>query len=174
MRRIIGTCVVALVLPGALQAQEPLELPEYTPEQRWERNSTLTWVAFAANIRHAKDMGQSIDEFGQWWADLFDDSWGDPGSYGPVRVMRGMHRNWVSWHGGEVEVVELSDDVATARFNRTGYLEVFGEDGMLYGVSVEEFERVNELFARGIADHHGLEYEQSIDGDHVVMTFRRP
>ena len=33
MRRIIGTCVVALVLPGALQAQEPLELPEYTPEQ---------------------------------------------------------------------------------------------------------------------------------------------
>lgn len=165
--------VVALLIPTAGLAQEQAELPEYTAEQRWERTSQLFMVAVVAAIRHAKDSGQSVEEFGRWWTDLFDDSWGQPESAGPGQVLLGMRRNWLSFHGGEVEVLELGDGVASARFNREPYLDVFGDDGVLYGVTVEEFELVNSLFGRGIGDYHALVYEDSISDDGWVMTFRR-
>lgn len=165
--------ILALLVPTALTAQEP-ELPQYTPDQRWERISTLSYVSIVASIRHAKEMGQSVEEFAHWWADLFDDSWGEPGSYGPAQVMRGMRRNWLSFHKGEVDVLEMTDDVARARFSRAPYLEYFGDDGTSYGVTVEEYEMLNDIFAAAIADYHGLVYEGQINDDGWVMTFRRP
>lgn len=165
--------VLALMVPTALTAQQP-DLPHYTPDQRWDRISSLANSSIVASIRYAKEMGQSVEEFGEWWADLFDDSWGEPGSYGPAQVMRGMRRNWLSFHSGKVEVLELTDDMARARFNRASYLEYFGEDGVSYGVTVDEYEMVFDIFNRRIADYHGLVYEGQIDDDGWVMSFRRP
>jgi hypothetical protein len=166
--------LLALLIAGPAMAQETPVFPDYTPEQRWQRASALGMVAMAAAVRHAKDTGQSVEQFGDWWVDLFDDSWGEPGSYGPAEVLRGMRRNWLSFYGGQVEVVEASDDVATGRFNRAPMTAVFGDDRLLYGISLEEFEQINSMFYRGIAEYHGLVAEERREGDDVVVTFRRP
>jgi hypothetical protein len=50
---------------------------------------------------------------------------------------------------------------------------VFGDDEVLYGVSLEEFEQINSMLYRGIAEYHGLVAEERREGDDVVVTFRR-
>lgn len=165
--------VFAMLLPTSAFAQDTSTFPDYTQEQRWARASQLGMVAMAAAVRHAKDMGQSIDEFGVWWGDLFDDSWGEPGSYSPVQVLRGMRRNWLSFYGGEVEIIAASDQAAGGRFNRAPLTRAFGDDGVLYGVTLEEFDRINTLFYEAIANYHGLAFEERREGDDTVLTFRQ-
>jgi hypothetical protein len=169
---LMAVVLLLFALPTVAHAQQENQFPDYTDTERWDRASRLGVVSMAAAIRHAKDMDQPLDDFGRWWVDLFDDGWGEAGSYGPVQVMRGMRRNWLSFHGGEVEILESSDDEVTASFNRV-YLDIFGSDRTLYGVSVEEYERVFSLFNQGIADYHGLQYDDRIEGQDWIVTFRR-
>lgn len=165
--------ILALLTPFGLTAQEPAEIADYTDDQRWERSSTLSVVLIASWIGYAKEQGQSIDAFADWWSDHFASGWGEPGSYGPAAVFRGMRWNWLAFHGGTVEVLEYSDSVASGRFNRP-YRAVFGDDGVLYGATIEEFETLFATFNEGVAERHGLVLEQEVDEDGWVMTFRRP
>ena len=165
--------ILALLIPLGLTAQEPAELADYTDDQRWERSSNLSVVIIASWIGYAKEQGQSVDAFADWWADHFAATWGEPGSYGPADVFRGMRRNWLAFNGGTVEVLEYSDSVASGRFNRP-YRAVFGEDGMLLGATIDDFEMVFARFNEGVADRHGLELEQKLADDSWVMTFRQP
>lgn len=173
MRSTLLILILALLTPLGLTAQEAPELADYTDDQRWERSSTLSVVMIASWIGYAKEQGQSVDAFADWWTDRFASTWGEPGSYGPAEVFRGMRRNWLAFKGGTVEVLEFSDSVASGRFNRP-YRSVFGDDGALLGATVDDFETVFATFNEGLADRHGLELEQEIGEDGWMMTFRRP
>jgi hypothetical protein len=104
--------------------------------------------------------------------DLFVPSWGQPGSYGPFEVMRGMRRNFMSWPGTEIEVLNQTETAVTARMNRP-WTPYFGAAGTWYGITLEEFERVNSMFMQRVADHHGLAFEERRDGESWVLTFSR-
>lgn len=164
--------VVLLSFPATALAQERTEFPDYTDQQLWARASLLGVISITASIRHAKDTGQSVEEFAHWWADLFDDGWGEPGSGTPVSVMRGMRRNWLTFPDARVEIMEASDDKAVARVNRP-YAGAFGDNGMLYGVSLAEFEQVFSIFNHDVAEYLGLRYEERREGDDLIWTFMR-
>ena len=89
-----------------------------------------------------------------------------------MRVMRGMHGNWMSWPNAKVEVVETSDRSVTARFSRP-YASHFGDDGMLYDCSIKEFERVMELVQQEIADYLDLRHERHQDDDWITVTLTK-
>lgn len=146
--------------------------PEYTVEQRWSRMGLLGSLGMVAAIAYARQNGASIEEFGRWWGDLFAPTWGQAGSYTPFQVMRGMHRNFMSWPDTEFEIVRQDENSVTARMNRP-WVPYFGADETWYGVRLTEFERVNTLFMQAIARYHGLEFRERRDGDWWVLTFAR-
>jgi hypothetical protein len=165
------TLVVATLVAQPAVAQTP-QWPDYTQEQRWSRMAQLGTLGVVAAMAYAKEQGASLEEFGRWWGDLFAPSWGQAGTYGPVEVMRGMRRNFLSWPTMEVEVLSQTETSVTARVNRP-WAAYFGDSGSWYGVSLEEYERVNSMFMRRIADYHGLTFEERRDGDGLVLTFSR-
>lgn len=171
MRGVI--LLLAVLVPAALTGQAPT-FPDYTDAERWQRCTTLGTVNVAAALAYAKDRGDTVEEFAAWYTDLFDDGWGEPGSYDPVRVMRAMRMNWLGNHGAEFEILEANDEVAQGRMDWTPVIRIFGDDEALYGVTLDEFQRLFSVFGHGIAEYHGLEYDQSVEGADWIMVFRRP
>lgn len=156
---------------GATSGQQAA-WPEYSDEQRWSRLGVLSTVGTVAAIAYATQHGATIESFGRWWGDLFAPGWGQPGSYGPLQVMRGMRRNLLAWPGSEFEILSQDENSVTARANRP-WVAYFGDDRLWYGVTVDEFERLNAIFMRRIAEYHGLEFREQRDGDWWVLTFAR-
>jgi hypothetical protein len=83
-----------------------------------------------------------------------------------------MRRNFLSWPGMEVEVLSQTETSVTARVNRP-WIAYFGDTGTWYGVTLEEFERLNSMFMGRIANYHGLAFEERRDGERLVLTFSR-
>jgi hypothetical protein len=154
-------------------AQTTPQWPEYTNQQRWDRMGSLGTLGTVAALAYAKSSGTTVAEFGRWWGDLFAPSWGQPGTYGPVEVMRGMRRNLLSWPGAEFEILSQTERAVSGRVNRH-WAAYFGDTGTWYGVTLEEFERLNSMFMRRIAEYHGLRYEERREGEHLVLTYSRP
>lgn len=172
MRRLaLVTLAVAALLPRPSAAQTT-EWPEYSAEQRWSRMGRLGTLGVVAAIAYAKAQNTDLEEFGKWWGDLFAPSWGQPESYTPAQVVMGMRRNFLAWPDGTFEILGETETAVTARFNRP-WTAYFGESGTWYGVSLEEYERINSMFYRRIADYHGLAYEERREGDSWVITYSR-
>ena len=92
MRTIIILTILmstTLVAPIVAQQQATQDLPTYTTEQRWERASRLLTVTWAVGIAHAKSIGQSVEEYGEFLAKLASPGWGEPGS-GSLEIIRGI------------------------------------------------------------------------------------
>jgi hypothetical protein len=166
-----------LVLAMAMLAAKPAagqtsQWPVHTEEQRWTRMAQMGTLGMVAAMAYAKDRGATLEEFGRWWGDFFAPSWGQPGSYGPFEVMRGMRRNFLSWPGMEVEVLSQSEAAVTARVNRP-WTPYFGATGTWYGVTLEDYDRLSSMFMQRIADYHGLAFEERRDGEWQILTFSR-
>jgi hypothetical protein len=171
LRPVLLVLAVATLVAQPSAAQTP-QWPDYTEEQRWNRMAQMGTLGVVAAMAYAKERGASLEESGRWWGDLFAPSWGQPGSYGPLEVMRGMRRNFLSWPGMEVEVLSQTETSVTARVNRP-WIAYFGDTGTWYGVTLEEFERLNSMFMGRIANYHGLAFEERRDGERLVLTFSR-
>jgi hypothetical protein len=171
LRPAILVLAMAMLAAGQAAAQTP-QWPVYTEEQRWTRMAQQGTLGVVAAMAYAKEKGATLEEFGRWWGDMFVPSWGQPGSYGPFEVMRGMRRNVMSWPGMEVEVLSQTETAVTARMNRP-WTAYFGDSGTWYGITLEEFERLNSMFMQRVADYHGLAFEERRDGESWVLTFSR-
>jgi hypothetical protein len=174
MHKAVLLAVAAVVLVAAPSAAQTLDppWPDFTEEQRWERMGVLGTLGTVAAMAYAKDQGTTVEEFGRWWGDLFAPSWGQPGAYGPFEVMRGMRRNFLAWPGLEFEILSEGESAVSARVNRP-WAAYFGESGTWYGVTLDEFETLNSTFMRRIGEYHGLAFEESRDGDRMVVTYSR-
>jgi hypothetical protein len=166
---LIALVGLALGSPLTSQQQADTELPNYTPEQRWERaSSQLTWSIVAA-IAYAKSMGQSAEQLGEYYAKLFLPTWGEPGS-GTLNVIRGVHLNFLQWTKSEFEITESSDVSVTGRSNRP-WARYFGEEKSAYGVTPEDFDTTFMAFHNLLAEHLGLEFKCEIKDGWLYMTF---
>ena len=166
---ILVLTAAALAAPLLAYRQAAIDLPTYTPEERWERASRLYTVSAAAGLAYAKSRGISPKEYGEFISKLMESSWGEPGS-GSVNIIRGVRRNLLIWPEAEFEVTNSSETSVSARINRP-WVKHFGEDKTLYGVSLDEYEEVSSVFNRGLAEYLGLQYEDEIEGDWLSMTF---
>lgn len=169
---LAATAMLALLAVPANATAQDASWADYTDEQRWSRMGTLGTLGTVAAIAYAKSQGTPLDSFGRWWGDLFAPSWGAPGSYTPAGVMRGMRRNFLAWPGMEAEILSESDESVSARFTRP-WVAYFGDDRTWYGVTLDEFERLNSMFMERIAEYHELAFEERRDGERWIVTFAR-
>ncbi|MGI9628230.1 MAG: hypothetical protein ACR2QM_15460 [Longimicrobiales bacterium] len=156
-----------------LEAQEDYSLPSYTDAQRWTRSATLQLAVLVGQLGAQKAAGLTAMEAGRASARTFGPPNGWNGSDTPMRLFRGMYRNWMSHPEQRCELVEAGEDLLRARCNRP-YLSYFGDDGMAFGVSLREYEESGLGFASGLAEAHGMEWLQESEGDEVVITIRKP
>lgn len=170
MRRLVplATLAVALCLSAPIKAQE-VELATYTAEQLWERSAVLSAVGSVAAIGFAKSQGVSPEAYGGYLAELFAPGWGEPGT-GTLNIVRGMARNMTADPQCKAEIVEQSASSITMRINRC-WVRFFGEYGEWYGVTLEEYDTVWEVFTSGLAEYLGLGYGQRVEGDSSYLTF---
>jgi len=169
MKRALGVLLVlSLLVALAAQAQD-IELATYTPEQRWERASSQLAVSWVAGIAYAKSRGQTAEDFGKAVIELFTPGWGEPGT-GTLNVIGGMNRNYMMFFGSEFELVEQSETAVSARSNRP-WTRYFGEDGVWYGVTIEEYEKTFQIFNKGLADYLGLGYREWTEDGWSYMEF---
>jgi hypothetical protein len=162
---------VTLVTPLISHQQADIELPTYTLEQRWERASDLYIYVFALAIAHAKSLGQSVEEATEDLAKIVVPTWGEPGS-GTLNIIRGMYRNHMALPDSEFKITESSDVSVTARYNRS-WAKYFGEEKILAGITLEEFETCVSGFYRLLAEYLGLGYKSEIKEGWFYMTFSK-
>lgn len=173
MQRITALLVLVLVLAaGVVPAQvlgQSYELPQYEDAQRWNRAATLLTAVLVADVAKGKDRGMTALAVGEESGRLVGPPNGWNGPATPFSLFRGMYNNWMSDPDQTCEVLEASEALVRARCNRP-YLDYFGESGEAWGVSVEEYDDSFLGFASYIANYHGMDWVQEMDGDHATYT----
>lgn len=161
----------AAVAPSGAQ-EVAHELPAYTDAERWNRAATLFTAALLGDLADDMRTGMTPEESGRASAAIFGPPHGWTGTDTPFRLLRAMHRNWMSHPAQECELLEADEDAARIRCNRP-WLDLFGDDGEAYGVTVEDFEASLAGFAGAIAEHHRMVWQQEIAGGDLLVTVRR-
>ena len=172
-RMILGVVIAFLLVADPLAAQQEgqaLELPELTMEQRWERTAWSLDLLFCVSIADWKAQGKTAEDYGRHMVEVVGPGW--QGVENPAQMMRAMYRNNMMWPGFEFELVSQSESAVTGRFSRA-YKVHFGEDGELYGTTMEEYERAMKVFHTLIAESLGFEYEQKPDGERIIISITR-
>jgi hypothetical protein len=171
MRRIvIPTFALLLLVPLLAQAQE-IEPPTYTLDQRWTRSVRFNVNGMVTLISLGKEKGMTVDEIGAWMGTFYRQGW-TQGPREPSDAVIAFYRNHMVNPTAEMEVLSVSEDEASVRFNRP-HLLVFGDDMNHLGVTVDEYEKVM-MTAQGIIGKWiGLDLEQRIEGNWLYLTFKK-
>lgn len=170
---VLLTVALSLITSPALRAQQgTFELPTYADSVRWERAATLVVALLVGDIAKAKAAGMTPADAGRADAKLFGPPNGWAKANTPFVLLRGMYSNWMSYPHQSCTLLEANERIARASCNRP-YVVYFGATGQSMGVTVAEFEEANLAFERGIADYHGMHWEQHLEGDALVITIRK-
>ena len=176
MRTLIALLVLGLAAPCLAQpagtpptpsAKSSVELPQYTPEQRWARAASQVGWLFAAAIQTGKQAGRTLEQTANEFVAVFSPGWNK--TMGPAQMVRAVRRNILLWPKAQVEVLDSSENTAKIRFNRP-WVEDFNPDSK---VTPEELERVLELFQRALAEERGMTLETQRDGEFTIWTIRK-
>lgn len=155
------------VTAARLPAQE-IELPEYTMEQRWQRlaGGTVWWQA--AMIALGEAQGMTPEEVGHWAGKFFTQGWlgGGEASW----YLRASYRNFMSWPGAELEILNTTPTSVTARFNRP-IDDLMGAGGKVGGIKLAEFDAMYQAVDETIADWVGVGLERQSEDGHEVVTY---
>lgn len=167
-----GLAVVAIAavvsVPGTPVRAQDVQLPTYTPEQRWERLAFLDLGWQAALVALGREKGMTAEEVGQWVGEFFAPGW--LGGAEGVQLLRGFYRNFMSVPGATAEVVGSTPTSVTARFNRP--IDAWlAPGGSTMGVTRAEIDAMYEAIDAAIAEWVGVSVERRADGDHDVLTF---
>lgn len=171
--RLMKTLPVSVLLLalGAIaadaQSSLPLELPNYTEQQRWDRAAVhaisfpIAMVStFAADGKTAADAGRALfDVFGPGWT----------GVDTPQQFAVSLHRNWLLWPAGHVEIVEQSENRVVVRGNRP-WSGVFGDNGTSYGVTLADMDTFFMVFHQLVANQQGMNYHYTTDDRGITIT----
>lgn len=174
--RHVATSLTLLALGMPLVAQEARQqsmavaIPAYTDAQRWNRETVLAVGFYASTIAYGKARGQTVDEVGRWFGDSYAPGWGPANTGHAVRAARGFVLNMAAMPNTEPAIVSATDSSATLRYRRT-HVAMFGATGVMYGVSVAEYDRFFDVVGERIASHLGLRYASRVDGEWSVITF---
>lgn len=169
---IIALLVFAMTLVYGQEKRLP-QLPEFTTEQRWARAQDHIDVLFAAAIGYAKSVNHSADDFTQYSIKTIAPSWGKPDSVSPMRVFRGMRRNFLAGPDSKVELLDSLENKVIGRFNRSHVSRRFKDNASFYGITLAEYEGWLRGFYRGVCEYLQLTYEDKIDSEWVIFTISK-
>lgn len=166
--------VVSLVLLFAglqlLAQQAKIDIPQRTDQERWNRAAWFVDLGYVMLIAFGKSKGMTVEEIGDWLGKQYAPGWS--GNMTPQGLFLGFHRNIMVNPRAIVEVTAATENEITFRSHRA-YVPYFGEKGISYGVTVQEFEKVGMIINKAIADHAGVQIEEKIDGMWTIFTFSK-
>jgi hypothetical protein len=169
MKKLLSVVSLALLFSGlSLMAQQPkIEIPQRTDQERWNRCAYLGMVnSLMVNV-FCKSKGMTVEEIGDWLGKQYAPGWSS--NMTPQGYFLGFHRNAMTWPTAVVEVTAETENEVTFRSFRA-YVPYFGEKGILYGVTIGEYEKIGMIVNKAIAEHGGLQIEEKIDGMWWVTT----
>ena len=140
-----------------------------TAEEKWTRAAVFIDFGFVMAIGHAKEMGQTVEEFARWGGKLGATTWGTPGERPMADFVQVMHRNYNLWSALEFEILEESETEIKGRMN-TPYAALFGESGELLGVSLDEFRMVFLVMYEETANYLGFNMKHEVSGEWIEFT----
>jgi hypothetical protein len=157
--------------PAATTQQTTYKLPEYTPEQRWQRSAYLAMLNQAMRVKELIDRGMTPEEIGM----------ADYKTYGPPRGWTTTNTPWRLWttmwnnytHPDSMcKVLEASETLVKVRCTRPE-LPFFKTTGAAYGITLDQWVKVGLTFNQALAAYHGMEYMQEYELDNVIITIRK-
>lgn len=168
--RLVLTAIT--IASSTLLAQStPFEFPKRTDEERWNRAALFADLNGVIPIALGKSRGMSLEEIGDTLGKLYAPRWS--ATMTPQGRVLGGHRNIMSHPNAIMEIVTASGNEVITRANRP-YVARFGDQGVWYGVTVQEAEKVWMMTGKAIAARAGLEVEDKIDGPWWISTVRKP
>jgi hypothetical protein len=170
-RAFLGVFVIVCILSVPLVAQQAqIDIPQRTDQERWNRSATFMFLGNVMVIAFGKSQGMSIEAIGDWLGKQYAPGWSS--NMTPRGLFLGFHRNIMASPTAIVEILAATENELTFRSHRD-YLRLFGDRGISYGVTVQEYEQVGMMIDKAIAEHGGLQIEEKIDGMWWVMTVRK-
>jgi hypothetical protein len=168
MRRLPWLVLLVSIVLGArpLPAQE-VTIPEYTPEQRWNRLALLVNGSRAALVALGREHGMTPEQTGQWLGKFFSQDWLSGAEAG--QLLWGMHRNFMAMPGATVEVLASTPTSVTARFNRPEESQ-FGAGNRVIGIPGEDIQAMTRAMDAAIAEWAGVAIEHRAEADHDILT----
>ncbi len=150
------------------EEEQKVELPKLFLEQKFDRAARFFYVQTCIGIAYAKSLGKSVEDFSEFAGKLYAPGWEGSKGQGVGALIQGTHRNALALNS-HIEILSESKQSITARLARS-WIKYFGEDRLIYGVSVEEYEVWLKEAHLAIAEYLGLEWKQKVDGDWIVIT----
>jgi hypothetical protein len=162
--------VIMIVSSSLVAQQAKIEPPQRTDQERWNRASHSANLGGVMVIALGKAKGMTIEEIGAWLGKQYAPGWSKGMSL--QAFFNACHRNFMTNPTGIMEATAATENELTWRANRP-YLPSFGDKGIWYGVTLQEYEKVNMIVGKAIADWIGLEIEDKIDGMWWITTVRK-
>ncbi len=170
-RHLCFALALTMIVSGSLVAQQAkIEAPQRTDQERWSRAARGATLSNVIVIAFGKAKGMTVEEVGDWLAKTFAPTWST--NLTPQGLFNGFHRNFMTAPTGIMEVTATTANEITFRANRP-YLPYFGDKGIWYGVTLQEFEKVGMMIDQAIAARGGLEMEEKIEGMWWITTVRK-
>jgi hypothetical protein len=126
----------------------------------------FAWISL---IKHAKDLGLTAEETGDWLGEFAAPSWGAPNPRSPASFVEGMLMNYSLWDGFQFEILEESAQQVRGRMNMP-YARFFGDSEETWGVTLAEFAKLWAHAYEGTASRVGLDMDHRVDGEWVEFT----
>jgi hypothetical protein len=152
-------------LSGQGQENLKIELVQLTEEQKLDRAVRNVTCNFLTGIAYAKALGNTPEDFGKFYADLFSFAWDNIKGKGPEAFVQNWYRLLQTDKNSQFKIVNASKNEITAQMSVYG-LTTFKALPDL-GVTLDEYAIFLATWSGIAANNAGLDYYQKLKGDWI-------
>lgn len=167
---VLAALILGTIVRGQAPIQKPVDLPQLTTDQKWDRLQGNFYAMLIAGIGHAKSSGETPEQYGSFLGSTFAPSWESSRGKGALAFLWIYAANAQMFRPATFEVVEASPTLVRAKFAWGGGLEQ--RLGMVprTGVTVDDVYQAFEKAHKVIAARLGLEYSETREGNAIAFT----
>jgi hypothetical protein len=166
MKRIFLISIV-LSFVCAANAQTTFSVPAPTMEEKLNSSRMIKNNYILACINAAKSSGMTVEEFGMKCGEAFIPAWSEDTGFEEIV---NFSLNYWTWLTDDVQISEQSNEKVTITVPH--FDPRLEEQGVLFGVSFEEFITYNNAVSKKVFSHFGVDSNMTWgeDGFKIVYT----
>jgi hypothetical protein len=172
MKRSFSTTMIVLILLGTNVIQAQTTLTQLTNLPVESKLAWATWrtdLYICTGIAFAKSIGMTANDFAVFVGN--NHSITNPDDTTISAVVRTLNLLLTTYPKGKFELLTESNLMATLKWNRP--YSAYFRNGLVFGVSLEEFESVLYGHAIIMTKRIGIDFKYDIKADTVFCTLKR-
>jgi hypothetical protein len=172
MKTFLSSSMIVLLLLCTFGIQAQTTQTKLTNLPVESKLAWATWrtdIYICTGIAFAKSIGMTANDFAVFVGN--NHSITNPDDTTISAVVKTLNLLFTTYPKGKFELLTESNLMATLKWNRP-YTAYF-ENGLVYGVSLEEFESVLYGHAKIMTKRIGIDFKYDIKGDTVFCTLNR-